>query len=276
MFVYNGQLFMQTTLASEDDFEALLLDLQSEIFPNFFLFETKKRASTPIGEWTHCDLCMISKTCEQWFIIEVEIQKGNHYAKKHIREQLSKQVQADWSTLVGEMQKNLKNVGLSKKKYSRLENVDWGNMLIIDRSSESVSRICNEYGVTLVEINTLMSNRDYALHIHDPKQIPEFLNEGGISVVRSKEISCVAGTLYLTPNPAILEIIIENKGECRLIIGTEILRTSINLRNQIEIPVSTENSSITARISRKTADAGIAIKSKKDGLVLELTAVDNW
>ena len=276
MFVYDGQRFMQTKLPSEDDFESLLLDLQSEIFPNFFLFETKKRASTPIGEWTHCDLCMISKTCEQWFIIEVEIQKGNHYAKNHIREQLSKQVQADWSHLVGEMQEKLNDMGVSKKKYSRLENVDWGNMLIIDESSESVSRICNQFGVTMVVINTLMSNRDYALHIEDPTQIPEFLDQWEKSVIRSSDISCVAGTLYLTPNPAILEKIQENGRECIIIIGTEILKLFLNLRNQIEIPVSTENSSITARISRKTVDAGLAVKSEDEGLVLELSAVENW
>ena len=114
MFIYEGSSFIPTRLETESEFEDLLIQNQSDIFPNFFLFNTKKSAVTPIGEKTHADLCLISKTCEQWFVVEVELQKGESYAKRHIRNQLSKQVDANWVTLITEMQKKLKKLGVER------------------------------------------------------------------------------------------------------------------------------------------------------------------
>jgi hypothetical protein len=276
MFIIEGQQFFQTRLHSEEDFEQLLIQLQSDVFPNFFLFETKKVGITPAGEKTHADLCMISKTCEQCFVIEVELQKGDYYAKSHIREQLSKQVQADWESLVNEMQDKLKKLKIPRNIYSRLGKVDWGNMLIIDEASEAVDRICSEFGVTMVEIQTLMSHRDYALNIKNPKQIPEFLGEESINVIPSKDIQCVAGTLYVPLTPVILEKIYENEKRCKLIVESEILSLALNLRDELEIPVSRKGTSITAKISRKTIDVGIELGFEDDELVLRLHEVDNW
>ena len=41
MFFYDNSTFRTVKLATESDFEDILLGLQSQIFPNFFLFETK-------------------------------------------------------------------------------------------------------------------------------------------------------------------------------------------------------------------------------------------
>lgn len=279
LFFYDNSTFRTVKLPTESDFEDILIQLQSQIFPNFFLFETKKSASTPYGERTHADMCLVSKTCEQWFIIEVELQKGDRYSKNHIRNQLSKQVEADWTTIISEIQEKLKDLNVKRSIYSRLERVDWGNMLVIDEASEATKRICNDYGVVEVEINTLMNQRgDYSLRIHDHESIPIFVSDRNETrVFKSKNIRCVAGILYLSLPIKMLEQIQRFDGKLKLLIDDEIMILKPNLKGQLEIPVHlTKLDCLTRKLARKVVDAGIQVMEDEGELIYLLNGLENW
>ena len=216
-------------------------------------------------------MCLVSKTCEQWFIVEVELQKGDRYSKNHIRDQLSKHVEADWTTLISELQQKLKKLNVKRKVYSRLEQVDWGNILIIDQSSAAMNRICEDYGVIEIEINTLMNQRgDYSLRILDHASIPVFFSDDDeVRVFSSKQIRCVAGVLYLNLPIKMYEQIVKFGGNLKVLVDDEIMVLKPNLKRQLEIPVNlTKLNCLTRKLSRKVVDLGIRVIIEKQRIDL--------
>ena len=277
MYYIEGEVYLPTKLRTEDDFESLIADNASEIFPGFYLFPTKKRAKTSITqEWTHCDLCLISKTCEQWFVIEVELQKGDGYSKSHIRNQLAKQSDADWSGLANDMKKRLNQLGVGTEITARLDKVDWGFMLIIDEYSESVKRVSHDYGFELVVLNAIMNNKGgYGLILDkNHSEVPQISSEPLIKV-SSKSIRTLAGYLYVNLPQQLVEKI-SNCSQSMVDIDGKMQEFELNHLKQLEIQITPGPDSSTGKLAYKKIDAGFHVEEESDTITLRFEEIDNW
>lgn len=277
MYYIEGEEYLPTKLRTEDDFESLIEKNASEIFPGFYLFTTKKRAKTSITqEWTHCDLCLISKTCEQWFVIEVELQKGDGYSKTHIRNQLAKQSDADWSGLANDMKKKLNKLGVRPEITARLDKVDWGFMLIIDEFSESVKRVSYDYGFDLVVLKAIMNNKGgYGLVLDKNNSEVPVINSEPVIIVKSKSIKTFAGYLYVNLPQQLVERI-SNCSKSIIDIDGKMHEFELNLKKQLEIQISPGPESSTGKLAYKKIDAGFHVEEEMGRITLRFKEIDNW
>lgn len=277
MFCINGKEYTSTKIATEDEFENIVLENQAAIFPNFILFETKSSAETKItGERTHCDLCLVSKTCEQWFIIEVEIQKGDGYTRGHIQQQLAKQADADWSSLVTEMQTRMKKEGASKGTVSRLDKVDPGLMLIIDEKSPMVERVCDTYGFILAELQPMSDGRgNMAIRVMDRFSLPSF-DSGDIVEISQSDIKTIAGEIYIKLPIGLVEEI-SNSKNCSVHIDGKVHNTKLTLKDQIVVPIPHGDPEATSsRLAYRTIGAGFSVDNDGEDIILRFVELEVW
>ena len=160
MFIVDGKSFLPTVPATEDEIEEVLIENKDTIFPGFMIIDIKMQGRTQT-ESTLNDLLLVSETCEQWFIIEVERRSDEHYARKHIHSQLSRQTRASWDRIVSEVRERLiRDYEFTAERVLPLGENDPGFLLIIPESTNTIKSICKQFDVTIVEVDLWINQGD--------------------------------------------------------------------------------------------------------------------
>jgi len=160
LFIVDGKTFLPTVPATEDEIEKVLIENKDTIFPDFMFIDIKMQGRTQT-ERTLNDLLLVSKTCEQWFIVEVERKSDEYYAQNHIHSQLSRQTRASWDRIVPEVQRKLiRDYDFTADGVLSLGDNDPGFLLIIPESTNTIKQICKEFDVTIVEVDLWINQRD--------------------------------------------------------------------------------------------------------------------
>ena len=180
MFIVDKNKYSLTNASSEDELEKVLIDLdqKSNVFQGFVIIDCKMQGR--FGKHsTLNDLILVSKTCEQWFIIEVEVKNSDSYADGHIHEQLATQSQANWSRIIPRVREKLiEEHNFSAEVVTKLGENDPGFILIIPESTKRIDTICQLFNVTIIETQ-LWKNQygESAIYLPNPNSVPDIWNK---------------------------------------------------------------------------------------------------
>lgn len=158
--------FIQTPMATEDQFERLILTYGGELFPHGHLIDWKRKAKTRANKGTLPDLVLFSQDLSSWWIVEVEITKNDTYVEEHIATQLYKQSGADWKAISDKLIEPLRSLGYSKKDCNQLTSSDPKYLLITDSYSELVHEVARVHNFSLFVADPLINEQSqFALQV---------------------------------------------------------------------------------------------------------------
>jgi len=277
MFHVGGRVFTPVLRPeSEELIEQILLANQHSIFQDWVLLDLKMQGVFGNDCRTLNDLILVSKTCEQFLIIEVERKNDLEYVRTHIHPQLAKQSRANWQRIIPEVQRRLvKNHGFDAKKVINLEKIDPGFMLIIPESSDVIDNICTDLGVILTTISIWMDQElNYAIQI-DPDSIPKTFDKKYIKLSKTEVVRVFRVVEFLFPRFIMKQI--DSASTTLMYIDECVHSISLNMSNKVEIPLCDGPSSDTSGLifSRQfTANFSIDHDNKLN--ILHLHFERNW
>ena len=131
MFIVDGKTFLPTVPATEDEIEEVIIENKDTIFPGFMFIDIKMQGRTQT-ERTLNDLLLVSETCEQWFIVEVERRRTNTTLENiSIVSFSSRQTRASWDRMSEVRERLIRDYEFTAEMVLPLGENDLGFLLII-------------------------------------------------------------------------------------------------------------------------------------------------
>ncbi|MFL2967526.1 MAG: hypothetical protein ACJZ6A_00070 [Candidatus Poseidoniaceae archaeon] len=269
MFYYGGEGFRPLPLPeSEEVIEYAIIENQEVLFPGFIVLDKKMMGKTE-AHGTLNDLILVSKNCEQWFIIEVERKNDRKYVQDHIHPQLHLQSTADWSRIIPDCQKALvEDYNFKAETAMKLGENDPGLILIIPKSTPAIDKICRDLDVDIIETEIWVSaSGEYGISISKIEQIPELWGVEQI-VLHNRDWGRVLKELSFRFPTAIREEIASSE-KAMLYIDGVVHVIGLGFNEAVKVPISDDKASDTFGLNIGKFDA-VFTKDYSDG-ILHLT-----
>jgi hypothetical protein len=244
MFIIGDSKYSLTNASSEEELEEVLINLDKEnnIFQDFVIVDCKMQGR--LGKHsTLNDLILVSKTCEQWFIIEVEVKNSDGYANGHIHEQLALQSQASWSRIIPNIREKLIiEHNFSADIVSQLGDNDPGFILIIPESTERINQICQLFDVIVIETQ-LWKNKfgESAIFLPNPELIPDIWNKEEIYPKYERVFGLYINFYFDSQIRKKIRV----SEKCFMYIDNKQLEVKLGLTEQIQVEITDEKGSDT-------------------------------
>lgn len=273
-FIFQNERFRPTKLESEDHLEKLILENRDTIFPHAYIFDYKKQAKTrTTGQITTADMCLVSHDCSKWWIIEVERSKGSYYAFNTIQPQIAIQADADWNKTSHHAVEKLIQFGVSKEKASNIKSIEPGFILIYDEIDVYIESVADEHFFKKIILKPYMSEMGkYALVPIIQQVSPEPPEENTYRV--DSKLKIAANKLWI-PLSASMKNRISNKKLSFLIDGNT-FPVSIQMNNNITIPISNEKESQTSRLVYNHLNCLFDIEEDSDSIQFVFREERKW
>tara|TARA_X000001036_G_scaffold339614_1_gene318770 strand:- start:734 stop:1573 length:840 start_codon:yes stop_codon:yes gene_type:complete len=245
LYFFEGKSFVHIPVPeSEDVIEKAIIENQEIIFPDFVVVNIKMEGR--YGNYrTLNDLILVSKTCDQWFIVEVERKNDTRYVRDHIHEQLAMQTNASWDRVIPKVRQDLiRNHGFSADEVLHLGDEDPGFYLFIPESTEIINQICSDFNVRILETKIWMNQKqEYALEITNPDMLPKAWNQDLIELDTTKWNRVLKKIEFQFPSR--IKNLIEEWGSAIMYIDDTAYVVSLNFHQKIEVPLSDSKNSDT-------------------------------
>ena len=246
MYFFKGKSFVHIPIPdSEEIIEKTIIENQQIVFSEFVVVDIKMQGIVEGNHRTLNDLILVSKTCDQWFIVEVERKNDPRYVSNHIHEQLALQSQASWRRIIPQVREDLiRNHGFDAETVLNLGDEDPGFYLFIPESTDLIKQICSRFSVKILETKIWMNQlREYALEITNPENLPKAWNQDLIELDDLKWRRVFQNVQFQFPKT--INKSIKDFENCMMYIDDTVHNISLSLNDWVEIPLSNHKNSDT-------------------------------